>query len=231
MVELIIANRHNQRYSVTVDPCLSALCRYQLRLFGNLLREFALSMTDINSVLDQPGVEKLRGLVPSLRRRFSRIQGSGETMLLAHTRSVRGLETESISRGLKITVDEPESVGGTNKGPNPMELLLASLGTCQEIVIVAHAAELGIELAAVGAEVSGMVDGRGVFSSEGRATGFASIHCEVEIVALQATMEQLEALKTIALTRCPVLSTREKGVTITHEFDLVSLPQRDPEGV
>jgi uncharacterized OsmC-like protein len=37
-------------------------------------------------------------------------------------------------RGFKTTIDEPLELGGTDSGPNPVELLLAALGGCQEIV-------------------------------------------------------------------------------------------------
>lgn len=45
-----------------------------------------------------------------------------------------GLIAESESRGFKIIMDEPESLGGTNKGMNPVEGLLVSLGSCLVIV-------------------------------------------------------------------------------------------------
>jgi uncharacterized OsmC-like protein len=32
-----------------------------------------------------------------------------------------------------FTIDEPESLGGTDNGANPVEHLLASLGACQVI--------------------------------------------------------------------------------------------------
>ncbi|CAN5877376.1 hypothetical protein BH23ACT10_BH23ACT10_19260 [soil metagenome] len=42
-------------------------------------------------------------------------------------------------RDFHVTIDEPESVGGTDEGPTPTELLLASLATCFTLA-VAHAA-------------------------------------------------------------------------------------------
>ena len=46
---------------------------------------------------------------------------------------VNGLEVETQIRRFKITMDEKEDLGGTDKGPNPMELVLSAYGACQEI--------------------------------------------------------------------------------------------------
>lgn len=42
-------------------------------------------------------------------------------------------------RDFHVDIDEPESVGGTDEGPTPTELFLASLATCFTLA-VAHAA-------------------------------------------------------------------------------------------
>ena len=35
--------------------------------------------------------------------------------------------------GFKTAIVEKEDLGGTDKGPNPMELVLSAYGACQEI--------------------------------------------------------------------------------------------------
>lgn len=42
-----------------------------------------------------------------------------------------------------IVVDEPPELGGSDKGANPVELLLVSLGSCQEIMYAAMAIDDG----------------------------------------------------------------------------------------
>ncbi len=39
-----------------------------------------------------------------------------------------GLAVESESRGFKIIIDEPKSVGGTDTGMSPVEAVLCALG-------------------------------------------------------------------------------------------------------
>lgn len=46
--------------------------------------------------------------------------------------------------GHHLTVDEPESLGGTNTGPSPFAMLMASVGACTAITVVDAARERGL---------------------------------------------------------------------------------------
>jgi putative redox protein len=48
--------------------------------------------------------------------------------------------------GFQLVVDEPESVGGTDRGPQPTEVLLASIVSCFAIAMAYAARKRGIEL-------------------------------------------------------------------------------------
>jgi putative redox protein len=48
--------------------------------------------------------------------------------------------------GHSLTVDEPESLGGTNTGPSPFALLMASVGACSAITVVDAARERGLKV-------------------------------------------------------------------------------------
>tara|TARA_Y100000588_G_scaffold347014_1_gene395433 strand:- start:254 stop:544 length:291 start_codon:yes stop_codon:yes gene_type:complete len=43
-----------------------------------------------------------------------------------------GLRSEVSIRQHDLVIDEQESLGGTDTGPNPVELVLTALGSCQD---------------------------------------------------------------------------------------------------
>lgn len=58
-----------------------------------------------------------------------------------------------------IPVDEPLSVGGTDEGPQPTELLLASIASCFTLALSHSAAKRSVELTSVSVEAIGRYDG------------------------------------------------------------------------
>ena len=54
-----------------------------------------------------------------------------------------GFRTEILANGHPLIADEPESVGGTNTGPTPYELLTASLGACTSMTLRMYADRKG----------------------------------------------------------------------------------------
>jgi putative redox protein len=59
----------------------------------------------------------------------------------------------------QLVVDEPESVGGTDSGPQPTDVLLASVASCFAIAMAHAARKSGIELADLRVTATGTYDG------------------------------------------------------------------------
>ncbi|MBI3993308.1 MAG: OsmC family protein [Candidatus Lambdaproteobacteria bacterium] len=182
-------------------------------------------MANNRLVLDPTTIKKLQGVIQTLVQQYSADAGSAQAEFRAQTQVVAGLETRSQSREFVNTIDEPEVLGGTNKGPNPVEVLLGSLGTCQEIVLVAYAAALGIELESVKIDVRGDIDLRGLFNVAEVPSGFNGIRFEAEIKARNATPQQLEQLKALGLAHCPVLDTLRRPIPVETVYRLSTSEQ------
>src|SRR6202011_1836719 len=98
----------------------------------------------------------------------------------AASRQVEGLRSETKIRQFSLTVDEPPTLGGTDAGPNPVELVLAALATCQEITYRAYATALGVPLDSVSVKLEGVLDLRGFFAvDEGVRPGFTEVQGKI----------------------------------------------------
>jgi putative redox protein len=95
-------------------------------------------------------------------------------------------------RDHELTVDEPDSAGGTDTGPNPQEVLAASLASCTAITLEMYAGRKGWELGGVEVEVD--------YTSD--APGHARFEVLIKIPE-PLSDEQRERLLVIA-GKCPV---------------------------
>ena len=123
----------------------------------------------------------------------------------ADSQQIDGFRSEAKIRQFSLTVDEPESLAGSDQGPNPVELVLAALGTCQEITYRLYADALGIPLNGVKVSMEGDVDLRGFFAVDNEARpGFLSIRGSV-ILDSPAGEDDIARLKETVDRHCPVL--------------------------
>lgn len=108
------------------------------------------------------------------------------------------------TRGFKIIVDEPESLGGTDQGANPVEYVLAALAGCLNVVGHMIAGELNFVLRGIEFELDGDLDPSKLFgtSSEKRA-GYSEIRVKI-IPDADADQEVLAKWLEIVKERCPV---------------------------
>ena len=132
----------------------------------------------------------------------------------ADSRQVEGLRSETKIRQFSLTVDEPPNLGGTDAGPNPVELVLASLATCQEITYRAYATALGIPLESVSVKLEGSLDLRGFFAvKDGVRAGFSEVHGVVNLKS-SAPAADLAKLKEAVDAHCPVLDILRAPVPV-----------------
>lgn len=123
-------------------------------------------------------------------------------------------------RGFAVPIDEPRELGGDDTAPNPVELILAALGGCQEIVYRAFAAVLGIEIERIEVHAKGYLDLHGFLGlNENVPAGFSNVSFTTRIVspAPEASILQLAAL---VEKHCPVQNTLARPVPVSGKVEL-----------
>jgi len=112
-------------------------------------------------------------------------------------------------------IDQPEAMGGTNKGPSPLDYLFVSLGGCLITIAKMVAMQKKINLRQIEVEVSGDVDLevlRGQ-NTEDRA-GFTNVTADLKVDA-DLTDEQKEAFIEEVDRRCPISDNIANTTPIT----------------
>jgi uncharacterized OsmC-like protein len=112
-----------------------------------------------------------------------------------------------------IISDEPEPLAGGNSAPNPVEYVLAALGSCLAVGYAASAATRGIELRALEIELSGTIDLR-VF------LGLAEGHAGYERIEVTARVESDADDAALQELHQHVVRTSPVGNTIEHPVEL-----------
>lgn len=142
---------------------------------------------------------------------------------VAETEWVQDFLSRTSIRNFEVVVDEPESLGGSNAGPNPMELLLAALGTCQVILFAAYATFLQVPLEGLRVRVSGRLDPRGFFGVAEVPCGYQAVNYEIHLEG-PAEAEQVRQLAELAESRCPVLDTLQRPIPVQGRVFLRGQP-------
>lgn len=125
-----------------------------------------------------------------------------------------GLAVENTVRGFKVLMDEPEELGGTNTGMNPVEALLIALGSCQCIVAAAFARAKRIEFDELWLDIEGDLDPDGFLKgTPGVRTGFEDIRFTLHIKT-DASEEKVNEFAEFIAARCPVEDTLLNGTNV-----------------
>jgi uncharacterized OsmC-like protein len=123
------------------------------------------------------------------------------------------------ARSFEITTDEPKPLGGGDTGIDPMELLLASLGSCLTIGWVTNANLHGIDYKNLKIKVSAPYDLRGYLDiDDGIRPGFSEINYEVE-VETDANDETLQEIKEAAEKNSPMFDNIANGAPIKGKIN------------
>jgi uncharacterized OsmC-like protein len=108
---------------------------------------------------------------------------------------------EAKARNFSFIVDEPEALGGTDDGPNPVEYLLGSYAGCLNVVVHLVAKEQGVTINNLHIEVNGELDPARFTGQPGfNRPGFQHINVQVT-VDTAASQETVYKVLEIAKSR------------------------------
>ena len=163
---------------------------------------------------------ELRDLISATQAKFRAEPKEAQATFRSESALQQGLQSRVAMRDHEMIVDEPEALGGTDTGPNPVELVLAALGTCQEITYRAYATALGIPLDTVSVTLDGDIDLRGFLGvDESVRPGYQGIKGTVRITS-SADEATLQKLRDAVNAHCPVLDILTKPVPVNLELDI-----------
>jgi len=162
--------------------------------------------------------ETLKQIIAETQATFRGDPDKAKVTFSSQSQLQDGFHSKIAIREHTLSADEPPELGGTDKGPNPVELILAALGSCQEITYRAYASALGIPLESVSVKLVGDIDLRGFFAvSDDVRAGYQAIRGTVELTS-SASEEQLQTLREIVDSHCPVLDILSNPVPVDLEL-------------
>ena len=104
-----------------------------------------------------------------------------------------------------LVMDEPEALGGTDNGPNPMEYVMGALNGCVAVMIRLIAGEQGFQFKKVEFEANGILDLRGLLGTADVTRHFQQVDFTVKVHTNEPPA-RLEALKQAVHSRCPAIN-------------------------
>jgi uncharacterized OsmC-like protein len=131
--------------------------------------------------------------------------GAGEQQRTVYAIWAGGMRAVVQAGDHEIIVDEPESAGGSDTGPQPTDLLLASIASCFALAMAYAAKKRGVELSDLRVRVVGTYEG----------LKFSSIEL---LIGSAAAPEVLEELISQAERVCYVTNTLRQAPDLRIEL-------------
>jgi uncharacterized OsmC-like protein len=163
---------------------------------------------------------RLKQLISDTQSAFRAQPEAAKATFNSSSRLTEGFRSEVSIRHHRLAADEPPALGGADSGPNPVELILAALGSCQEITYRAYATAMGIPLDSVSVDLTGDIDLRGFFAvDESVRSGYQNIRGTVNIES-SASEAELQKLRAMVDAHCPVLDILTNKVPVSLSLSI-----------
>ncbi|MEU4314560.1 OsmC family protein [Nocardia sp. NPDC024068] len=141
---------------------------------------------------------------------------AGAAVVFRAAGTPHGTVGSTVTAGLhRLAVDEPPALGGEDTAPNPVEVYLGALISCQIVTYRFWAQRLGITVDELSIEAEGDLDVRGFFGLDEQVrAGFQAVRVRVRISG-PATPQRYAELQAAVDAHCPVLDLTT-GATPVH---------------
>ncbi|WP_420174472.1 OsmC family protein [Luteococcus sp. OSA5] len=143
---------------------------------------------------------------------------TGRKTLKATTVCESGFRNLTYVRDLSpVLVGEPPALLGDDSAPNPSEMVLAALGSCISVGLLANATHRNVRLDKIEVEMEGDIDISAVWGvgdiPEDKVAGFSDIRVKVTLAA-DASDEVLQEIHDNAIVWSPVVNTMRRPVRL-----------------
>ena len=129
-----------------------------------------------------------------------------------------GFRSEATIRGFDpIVSDEPNALGGTDSGPNPVEQILAAYGNCLAVGYAANATAAGIKINDLSIELQGDLDLHTFLGLKQGHAGYDNITVKVNIDS-DASSEDIKKLHETVSNSSPVGHTLGCAIPLKYEY-------------
>jgi uncharacterized OsmC-like protein len=169
--------------------------------------------------------------VASVREHFSRHPEKALSQdSIARARLVEGLRVDVEGpNAWAVSADMAKALGGGGSAPSPGWLLRAAVASCDVVLIAMQAAEEGVQLTDLEAEVTSISDDRGLVGGADVPAGPLSMRLAVRLTAEPPLSEgDLTGLVKRALRRSPVSEALGRVVPIDVDVAVMSADDRQP---
>ena len=162
----------------------------------------------------------LKAVQKPLKEQYRAAPVSSKIKLTAKARQTGAPIACSIDIGRAIYEAEAHTgVGGAGTGACSGDLLLGALSACAQITCQMVASAMGIVAERIEVTVEGDLDLRGTLGiAKDVPVGFASIRLRFDIMAPQASTEQLEALRQKTEQYCVVIQTLVRPPSLNSQW-------------
>jgi uncharacterized OsmC-like protein len=172
--------------------------------------------------------DDLAATIAAVQENLRQPDATTHVTFAAETALVDGYRVAATVRQFEFAADEPPSIGGTDAGPTPVELVLTGLAACQEIVYATYARALGVPLDAVRVRAEGLLDLRGFYGVADVSAGFEQVTYAVEIES-PASSDDIARLIAAVDAHCPVLDIIRAPIPVAgvHRHNGIELSAAD----